>query len=69
MSGPFVCSVCGNSTVYVTERLEKRIEYRRLSDQGRQFVRKVAEICTPCARAELAEARPQDHTAFFPFGG
>lgn len=59
MKGTWVCDVCHRSSgrVYVTDRLERRTEYRRVSDQGRQWVVKTGDVCRECAAIEVGAVR------------
>lgn len=44
----------GSPLVDRRDLLERRIEWRRLTDQGREHVRLVRRECKACASAELA---------------
>lgn len=56
-------NVCENAThpgdplVARRDLLERRIEWRRLSDQGREYVRIVRRECKDCASRELRANR------------
>lgn len=45
--------------VHPSKRLEKRIEYRRMEDGGRDRVVKIGNICRPCMEDELATDRTE----------
>lgn len=47
----------GDPLVDRRELLERRIEWRRLSDQGREYVRLVRRECKTCAARELNATR------------
>jgi hypothetical protein len=53
MARNFICSKCGVRISESKNQMEKRIEYRRLSDMGRYRVVKVADLCKTCTDAEL----------------
>lgn len=55
---PFVCAVCRQRIDDPWDQLEARMEYRRMTNQGRYRVVKVKNICVPCADAEVEAARP-----------
>lgn len=49
---------------YIASRFdafERRIEFRRLSDQGREAVILDRIACRGCMAVEVAERRPSDH--------
>jgi len=48
----FVCVTCREPVTIPSDRMEKRIEYRRVSDQGRYKVRIIATMCRACVDAE-----------------
>lgn len=56
-------NVCENAThagdplVARFELLERRIEWRRLTDQGREYVRLVRRECKTCAAREINATR------------
>ena len=51
MRSAWVCASCGQHA-YLADRLEERLEFRRLSDQGRERVIKLRDICKACLRIE-----------------
>ena len=53
----------GDPLVARTDAVERRIEFRRLSDQGRQAVLLDRLVCKTCMRAEIAERRGASHSS------
>ncbi len=65
----WVCSVCKLTSAEIPRhhRLEARLEYRRLSDQGREKVVKLYDICLSCMKRQHASEVPnKDQEVFFP---
>lgn len=54
----FVCASCKEVIRNLYDRFEERIEYRRVSDQGRHAVLLKRHLCRTCVDAEIAIARP-----------
>lgn len=54
----FVCAACKTVVRDLYDRFEERIEYRRVSDQGRHAVLLKRHLCRTCVQAELDLARP-----------
>ena len=53
--GAYACehpSHTGDRIVDRADLLEERTEWRRMSDQGREFVRIRRRVCKACARAD-----------------
>ena len=54
----FVCAACKTVVRNLYDRFEERIEYRRVSDQGRHAVLLKRHLCRDCVSAEVDAARP-----------
>ena len=59
----------GDALVARADAVERRIEFRRLTDQGRQAVLLDRLVCRTCMRAEIAERRgtprPSENASLF----
>jgi len=53
----------GSRLVDRRDLLEERTEWRRLVDQGREFVRIRRRVCRDCARRDVARDRTPDTAA------
>lgn len=69
MARDFICSGCGNRIVDPYDQFERRTEYRRLSDQGRERVFKEADVCGTCMGTEIAARTPSAGQAQVMFDG
>ncbi len=47
--------VGSRTDVYITDRLERRVEYRRKVDDGRFRVVKEIDLCRTCCLGEIGE--------------
>lgn len=54
----WVCSVCGEVIRQAWDRLERRVEYRRIRDRSSYRIVKTGDICQACADKEVEELRP-----------
>lgn len=57
----FVCEVCREVIRNPWDRLEKRIEFRRISDQGRYRTNIIGRYCITCAEDELGSKSTGPH--------
>lgn len=55
---PFVCHKCRQIVPSIYDQFERRIEFRRLSDQGRHRVLLTGRLCRDCVDAEVDGHRP-----------
>lgn len=53
-SRAFVCDTCKRLVTWPQDRMEKRLEFRRVTDQGRYKTRVIAHVCRQCVDIEMA---------------
>lgn len=54
----FICAACKTVVRNPYDRMEERVEYRRVHDHGRHAVILKRHLCRECADAEVAVVRP-----------
>lgn len=54
----FICSVCHEPIRQAHDRLERRVQFRRLRDRSSYAVVKTADVCKACADKEIEQLRP-----------
>jgi hypothetical protein len=69
MARDFICSGCGKRISDPRNQFERRTEYRRLSDMGRERVFKEADVCGDCMGGEIAARTPSAGTPQAMFDG